>query len=76
MLMQLQLVERILLLKEQHYSEGEGGRERGRERREGGRERRGEERGREGGREQLYSKGEKRGREGEGKRIEGPFFSL
>ena len=59
--MQLQLVERILLVKEQHYSEGG---------REGGR---GE---REGGREQLYSKGEKRGMEGEGKRIEGPFFSL
>ena len=63
--MQLQLVECILLVKDQHYSEG--GREGGRERREGGRE---------GGREQLYSKGEKRGREGEGKKIEGPFFSL
>ena len=40
--MQLQLVECILLVKEQHYSEGG---------REGGRERRGEEREREGGRE-------------------------
>ena len=52
----------MLLVKEQHYSEGEG--EEGRGEREGGRERR------EGGREQLYSEG---GREGE---REGPFFSL